>query len=378
MVDEKTQPGPAKQEYHTTGGLSSYFMQGEGNAPDEEVLHVPAPEQEQQETPLESAPPQEAVPQPEPQGEVIEYNKPDGTQGTIELSNDPAERKKQIASAFSGKDAYLLNKEIVKQQDPELAGKMYQMMQNQTDILGKLTEQQEQTQKQADPLSVLTDDQARYYNHLKEQGDDTGAESYFKSQYATNMMIYDQQQKLEKMEKSQIQQSNQTLVERNVNKFRQLDPSLPNPGYTPEQGQVFLNEFYKGYGGFLRGTMRYTDQQIMFGDLDHDYLYKQYQANSATANTTQAAVPPGATPPAATANQTVSPEVLQTMQDVSGGAAQAPMGNEPDESAWMRGANQRDLRVRDRKDGSISENFIKSLGGDVVNYIQRKRDSQKK
>jgi len=370
MADKDTQPG-AQQEYHTVGGLSQHLLRNDMvNQPiiDDDVV-----EEITQPTPQT---PQETVPEPTPlpqatQGESYPYTKPDGTEGTFVLPTDPAEKAKAIASLASGKDAYLLNREIVKEQNPELAAQMYKLMQNQTGILEKMSEQQVQQKQEEDPTSVLTEQQKGYYMHLADNGDEEGAKAYLASSYATNMMVYNALEKVDALEKNHQQSQIAPVIERNVNKIRELDPSLPEAGYTKEQGEVFYNKFMQGYGGFLRKN-GFSDQQIFYGNIDHDTQHKVYDM-TANSNTQQAQVRPGLTNSAATANTTtVSPDVLKTMQDVSGGQSRSAIGNEPEFSKLSKASNRRDMRALDR-DGSVSESFLGGLGGDLMDYVNRRR-----
>jgi hypothetical protein len=377
MADEQTQPGP-QQEYHTVGGLSGHLLRNEMvDQPDvekEAVEEIAQPEPPV--IPQEPAPEQEPQPQAA-QGEMYSYKKPDGTEGTFELSTNPEERAKQIASLASGKDAYLLNREIVKQENPELASNMYKLMQNQTEILSTMSEQQKQQQQEADPTSVLTDQQKVYYRHLVDNGDDVGAQAYLSSQFATNTLLYDTMQEMEELKKQQQQQAVAPRIERNIAKLRQFDPSLPDPNTQPKD--FYQAAFQHGkYGGYLRG-MGMDDQLIFYGNIDHDSLYKAYEmtTNPSTNNTQQAQVQPGAIAPGATASTTnVSPDVLKTMQDVSGGQSRSMVGNEPEKTKLSQATTRREMRALDR-DGNVSDSFLGGMGGAISDYVDRKRAGKK-
>ena len=390
MADEERQAQPgAQREYHTVGGLGNFLMGKVGGEPEdtEEVIEgepETEPEVEEFETP-ENPPqviPQETI-EPEPQqGEAqIErytYTKPDGSEGVIELSTDPNERARQIASMASGKDAYLAGREISKAYSPELGDKWYELMKNQTEIMRKMDERQESQQK-SDPTSVLTEQQREHYDYLIESGDDRGAQTYLKSTYATNMMMFDAMKKVEEMEEKLEKEKEDNLRQeaikgfyRNVDKYRTLYPELPDPNYN---GDAFYQALMQKLGGFLR-RQGFSDQQILFGHIDIETLDKAYKLTNPNA-TQQGTGKRGQTSSQATANDTVSPEVLRQVRDMSGGGAKSAIGNEPDDSKIAQATSRRDLRELD-KDGGVSNSFINAMfSGDVAEYISRRRAAKK-
>ena len=190
------------------------------------------------------------------------------------------------------------------------------------------------------------------------------------------MMVYNALEKVDALEKTQQQSQIAPVIERNVNKLRELDPSLPEAGYTKEQGEVFYNKFMQGYGGFLRKN-GFSDQQIFYGNIDHDTQHKVY-GMTANSNTQQAQVNPALTGAGATANTTtVSPDVLKTMQDVSGGQSRSAIGNEPERSNLSKASNRRDMRQLDQ-DGSVSDSFLGGLGGAITERIEQVRGIKRK
>ena len=390
MANEERQAQPgAQREYHTVGGLGNFLMGKVGGEPEdtEEVIEgepETEPEVEEFETP-ENPPqviPQETI-EPEPQQgeapyEVIDVKLADGSIIQERLSSDPEERKKQISSAFSGKYAYLATRDIAKQTSPELADKWYDIVKSNTEILRRMDERQESEDK-SDPTKVLSRQQKARYNRMMNRGDEDEAQEYLEEAYATNMMMYDAVKKVEELESKIDEDKKETLKQealkgfyRNVDKYRTLYPELPDPNYN---GDAFYQALMEKLGGFLR-RQGFSDQQILFGHIDIETLDKAYKLTNPNA-TQQGTGKRGQTSSQATANDTVSPEVLRQVRDMSGGGAKSAIGNEPDDSKIAQATSRRDLRELD-KDGGVSNSFINAMfSGDVAEYISRRRAAKK-
>lgn len=322
---------PPQRTYGTIGGLrqvnQSAYMQ------DDDVAAPEPPAEQPPLTNVEAPPPivvsqpeepaQAAEPTPAVSHNVIQYNRPDGTVGELELPDDIEEAKKLIGNLASGRDAYEMGKKILKDKDPELAGEWRQLLKQNQEIIKNLAESKQATATTAtpEPASLMTDDQNRYYKYLMEDGRDVEADAYFRSVYANNMMIFNQQQAIEEMRTHVTQMAGKSVLDRNVNTLRQLDPTLPDPDKHPQE---FMDKLNGGYAGFLKDKFAMNDQSILMGNLDHATIYQLYTQTFTNQAQSQKSVKNNETTPpanAGVANANVSQSVLKTMLDVSSGGA---------------------------------------------------------
>lgn len=285
-----------------------------------------------------------------PAFEIVPYQKPDGTQGQLELPTDPEERLKKIASLASGTDAYEAGRDIVREKAPQLSDEWRGLLKVQQDTLKTIQDnQQQQAQQDYDPLKGLNADQREYYDYLKEEkGDEREAALYLKKELTSNLMLFDAQQQAIEQKKDALRQK----VQYRVKELRAIDKSLPNPARGNDEN--FQRSFNSGFGGFLI-DQGFSEEQIFFSDnIDFETQYLVYQTKSGQSQkklSTSEDTKKTDAKAEAVAKATISPDVAKSIKDVAGGNLSANIGNNEPLAKYKDAKSRSDIRKLDQQDG---------------------------
>ena len=302
--------------------------------------------------------------------EVIEYTRPDGTMGKLELPADPTERAKKIASLASGTDAYEAGRNLVRDKAPELSEEWRGLLKVQQDTLKTIQDnQQAQAQQKYDPVDALTADQREYYDYLKdERGDDREAALYLKDKVTTNLMIFETNKGIEEQKREVLRQK----VLSRTNEIRLLDPSLPSPARGNEAN--FQKSFYSGFGGWLL-EQGFSEEQIFFSEnINLETLHNVYKSNSGQSQkklSDSVDIKNSEAKADVVAKATISPEVAKSIKDVQGGSLSASIGNSDFMEKYSKAESRSDIRNLDRQDGGkFGINALEGLG--LARFLPKK------
>jgi hypothetical protein len=342
-----------------TGGLSPEFPL---LADKVETMQKPQPRisrsfgsQPQEEEPVQTEPAQQQAAVLEPM--VIPYTKPDGTQGEKTFSDDPEERKQQIANYISGTEAYLRGSEVVKEKAPELAGDWRELVKGNQQILQAIVNNQEAAANQnVDPLDLMTPEQKAHYDYvLNEKGDEAEAKLILNKSIADNTMLYEVRKKSQEQDAKAIQ--NQAKAR--IAELRHLDKTLPKP--TKGNTDAFQREFNAGFGGWLQ-DMGFTEEQIYLSEnIDLEGLYKAYKPEDKQSLKPKDITKANADDAVKAA--TLSPEVEQSIKNLGAGNVAASIGNNDGRGSEYRNAKTRaDVRELAGKNPAFIDDLLDGTG----------------
>lgn len=319
---------------------------------------TPAPDESEQSEPAQQ---QAQTTQPK-QPKTVDVVWADGTKVQEPLPETQQELEQAYANYKSLEKSYEALKGVVREKAPEIADDLRPLLRQQTEILNKMADAQvqAQTNQKVDPVTLLSEEQLPLYQRYMEQGDEAMANAYMKSSIDTNRRIFESYMQNEET-KREIQK--QAVVSR-LQELRALDSSIPNPRLNLEKS---VNEFEKGYGGYLLRA-GFSAEQVMYSDnIDHETLYSAYQQSltktgqSRQNKSTQQETPVKTVDPA---KAVIPPDVAKSIQDVGRGSVSANIGGEQDGSRYRNVHGRAALRRLANDDPSFVDNIMKGMGID--------------